>query len=422
MTVHKRMRWIGAVIVLIAVMMPVLAASAQISDEPAFNRTWERTDYPVATGQVSRTWMWGPEPFTTLGNEEYTEAPGGERLVQYFDKSRMEITNPLGDPNSIWFVTNGLLVTEMTSGYMQFGDDDFTYVGPADVNVAGDTDDWEAPTYETIGWNIEEGYSFSDGQPIGAVIDWFGYNSSLSDEWADYLTGYGVTAGPYSPETGKHTASVFWEFMTSEAMVFESGNYFYDKLFENPYYATGLPIDQAWWAEVKVAGTYKWVLIQCFERRCLTYTPDNPPGWQVEAGNVGQHYFAWRYGEPEALTEQEYLDLVWDIDDTFFDIDIALENLVADPKIDDPNWVSDVLYLLDEWQMLAEEVFAIIPPDAFANLHQDMVLAYEYIRDAADMAKAGYQSGDFGLILDAQAYYEIANDILDEFYAALPYN
>jgi hypothetical protein len=36
--------------------------------------------------------------------------------------------------------------------------------------------------------------------------------------------------------------------------------------------------------------------MQCFERRCLTYTPGNDPAWQVEAGNVGQHYYAWRYG------------------------------------------------------------------------------------------------------------------------------
>ena len=27
----------------------------------------------------------------------------------------------------------------------------------------------------------------------------------------------------------------------------------------------------------------------------LTYTPDNAIGWQVEAGNVGHHYFEWRY-------------------------------------------------------------------------------------------------------------------------------
>ncbi|MEZ4520625.1 MAG: hypothetical protein R3A46_03120 [Thermomicrobiales bacterium] len=35
--------------------------------------------------------------------------------------------------------------------------------------------------------------------------------------------------------------------------------------------------------------------MQCFERRCLTYTPGNPEGFIVEAGNVGQHYYSWRY-------------------------------------------------------------------------------------------------------------------------------
>ncbi len=66
-------------------------------------------------------------------------------------------------------------------------------------------------------------------------------------------------------------------------------------LFENPYFATGLPITEAYWVRIKVAGTVKPVLLQCFERRCLTYTPDNPSGWQVEQGNVGQHYYQWRY-------------------------------------------------------------------------------------------------------------------------------
>ena len=27
----------------------------------AFQRTWARTDQPVADGAVARTWMWGPE-------------------------------------------------------------------------------------------------------------------------------------------------------------------------------------------------------------------------------------------------------------------------------------------------------------------------------------------------------------------------
>jgi hypothetical protein len=29
--------------------------------------------------------------------------------------------------------------------------------------------------------------------------------------------------------------------------------------------------------------------MQCFERRCLTYTPGNSGGFATEAGNFGQH-------------------------------------------------------------------------------------------------------------------------------------
>ena len=45
-----------------------------------------------------------------------------------------------------------------------------------------------------------------------------------------------------------------------------------------------------------VVGIERNVLIQCLERRCLTYTPGNPDGWKVEFGNVGQHDYFWRYG------------------------------------------------------------------------------------------------------------------------------
>ena len=44
-----------------------------------------------------------------------------------------------------------------------------------------------------------------------------------------------------------------------------------------------------------VGGIQHQVLVQVFERRVLTYTPSNPDGWKVEAGNVGQHYYTWRY-------------------------------------------------------------------------------------------------------------------------------
>jgi hypothetical protein len=68
-------------------------------------------------------------------------------------------------------------------------------------------------------------------------------------------------------------------------------------LFDSPFYATGYPTTEAYWSMVAVGGTEKDVLIQCFERRCLTYTPGNSPGFAVEAGNIGLHYYVWRNGE-----------------------------------------------------------------------------------------------------------------------------
>src|SRR5690606_32789164 len=136
--------------------------------------------------------------------------------------------------------------------------------------------------------------ALSDGATITRRLDRAG---NVTD---DPSTGaYGVTAAYHVVEPGidHQVASPFWAFMNSSGLVNESGAHVNAQMFLNPFYATGLPITEAYWANVKVAGTYQDVLLQCFERRCLTYTPGNDPGWQVEAGNVGQHYYTWRYGE-----------------------------------------------------------------------------------------------------------------------------
>ncbi len=37
------------------------------------------------------------------------------------------------------------------------------------------------------------------------------------------------------------------------------------------------------------------VLIQAYQRRILTYVPDALASFKVQMGNVGQHYYTWRY-------------------------------------------------------------------------------------------------------------------------------
>ena len=65
--------------------------------DPAFQRVWTRTDQLVAQGQAGRSWFWGPQPRTAHAGA-VAGAPGGQRLVQYFDKSRMEINDPNARP------------------------------------------------------------------------------------------------------------------------------------------------------------------------------------------------------------------------------------------------------------------------------------------------------------------------------------
>ena len=298
---------LSAILVLLATVQ--LRASAQepvaaeVPGNAYFERTWARTDMPVAEQRVDRTWMWGPEAFTEEFFEEYAEGHNNGRAVQYFDKARMEITTDQDvDPNSPWFVTTGLLVVEMMTGEMQVGDRAFESNDPAEINVAGDPDDNDGPTYASLaGLRGEE--PWDEGETITARIDREGDVTMVPS-----LAAYGVTAEFLVQEDGieHRVASVFWDFMWSQGLVWENGQYVQDQLFENPFYATGLPITEAYWTEVEVDGDEQLVLLQCFERRCLTYTPSNDAGWEVEAGNVGRHYYEWRYeiipGENETPT------------------------------------------------------------------------------------------------------------------------
>jgi hypothetical protein len=292
MQLHNRI-WSRRVTAILAVLAFAIAMPmSALAEDPAneyFERTWERTDRQVSTTEVSRTWIWGPSGFTASCMEPYFKTSAGEREVQYFDKSRMEITDPLGDRSSDWYVTQGLLATEMITGEMQVGDNEFINWGPADVHIAGDADGG-SPSYAAFA-PLMDVAPLSAGEMITQTLSGDGTQGNDPS-----LGSYGVTAQEHVPDTDHRVASVFWDFMNSEGPMIENGASTYGPLFSNPYYAVGFPITEAYWTNVAVDGVYQDVLVQAFERRVLTYTPGNDEGWQVEAGNVGQHYYMWRYG------------------------------------------------------------------------------------------------------------------------------
>ncbi len=239
---------------------PAGAASAFAS--PAFQQQWQQ-------GEAITANFWGPLATAHDGRQEsYTEAPGGQRLVQYFDKGRMELRGTA--------VTNGLLATEMVTGRMQIGDNAFENRPPPALPIAGDPDN-PGPTYAALNSKAKALFDAAPartGAATQAVVSAVG-DISVSTASADSATTFTV----YDTATKHNVPKALAEYRTRAGLQ-----------------TIGYALAEPFFATVKIGGAQRQVMVQVFERRVLTYTATNPPAFQVEMGNVGSHYYQWRYG------------------------------------------------------------------------------------------------------------------------------
>lgn len=249
---------------------------------------------------AQRSWTWGERPFSTL-KEPLAGLPGNSRTVQYWDKSRMEVNDPNADRTSPWFITNGLLTVEMVAGRVQIGIDKWEPRAPSQVPVAGDGDRYsnpEAPSYAAFRsvTSYENGNHTAPNR-VGQTV------TQSIDAQGSIGTGVPATAtvslAMYDAASGHNIAAPFYDFLNRIGKIAENGSSIYTvgPIFPDWIFVMGHPISEPYWSRVRVGGQDEWVLIQLFERRVLTYTPNHDPIWRVEMGNVGLHYYIWRYGE-----------------------------------------------------------------------------------------------------------------------------
>jgi hypothetical protein len=253
-------------------MLVLSVSAAPTFADPAFQAQWQ-------TGEAIATNFWGPRlDGISVRHEAYDQSPGGTRLVQYFDKGRMELNRP---SNPI--ATSGLLTVELLRGQVQIGDNSFENQGPADIPVAGDPTN-VGPTYAMLQQRqatlLTPGPS-KIGDATTRLITTAGATGTYP-EGADYPK---AAISAYDSATGHNVASAFAVFRTQVGVPM-----------------VGLAVSEPFWSTIKVGGVGKDVLIQAFERRVLTYTPDNPAAYRVEFGNIGQQYYEWRYGDAAATS------------------------------------------------------------------------------------------------------------------------
>lgn len=274
----------GVLIVLAALVLPfsVFGDEAGLdSRAPDAVRTlWAAGDGPATRAGGGHPWVWGPA-LANSAREPFKESPGGSRQVFYFDKGRLEISDPGQPADSLWYLSSGLLVRDLIAGVLQVGVNSYVTGAPARIPLSGDTvGNALSPTYAalapvaSVGGNPDARRSPNRlGQPITAFMR---ADGSVVDGGA---TDSRVLVGAYGSQTGHNVAQPFAVWMTAQAQPWD--------------FLVGYPLTEPYWIDTVVAGKQQRVLFQAFERRVLTYTPGNPDGWKVESGNVGQHYQSW---------------------------------------------------------------------------------------------------------------------------------
>ncbi len=238
--------------------------------DPAFERQWRE-------GEAIAPNFWGPLANARDGRQEryaearqrpYGEAQEGLRIVQYFDKGRMELTNGV--------VTNGLLAAEMVAGRIQTGDAISDAMAPPTIPIAGDADN-PGPTYAQLG---DRARQILDAAPR-QTGDYARAALSGSGELSVSDAGQAPDAQlvVYDGLTRHNVARAFADYRDLIGVA-----------------TVGLAISEPVFTTVRVAGVPQAVLVQIFERRVLTDTGSNPDGFKVEMGNTGRQYYRWRYG------------------------------------------------------------------------------------------------------------------------------
>ena len=246
--------------------MATIQAASSYAD-PQFEAQWQ-------AGEAITPNFWGP-PIASAASTTMEPYGGAQRTVQYFDKGRMEITNGT--------VTNGLLATEIIKGKIQTGDNTFQDQAPPNISIAGDASN-PAPTYATLSTTaislLAAGQS-KVGSNVTATID----STSGSVTTGTAAAAPETTISAFDDTTKHNVPKVFADYRDKAGLQ-----------------TIGYAISEPFRANVKVAGKPTDVMIQVFERRVLTYTASNPDAFKVEMGNIGQHYYQWRYpnGAPAA--------------------------------------------------------------------------------------------------------------------------
>ncbi len=254
---------------------------------PYFEDRWD-------AGEITLPGFWGPLSTASGGimeryGEDASTGMPTRRLVQYFDKGRMELER--GN------VTFGALVAEMILGQVGIGNNTIEACPTPAIAIAGDGGAGN-PTYASIVRQHADRFARAAAQ-VGSyppeILDAAGQlrmgNTSAS------LFEYTI----YESRAGHNIPRVFADYRDQvnrfRSRTFPGVPDLPQQLFLSGEDMLGPPMSEPFAETISVKGVWTPIYVQVFTRRTLIYNAVNPNPLQVEMGDVGRHYYQWRYGE-----------------------------------------------------------------------------------------------------------------------------
>jgi hypothetical protein len=273
---------IVATAVIAVSLFPIRHSESPPFASPAFQRTWV-TEAAASTRALD---LWGNEPLAWRV-EPYAGAPNNRRVVQYFERGRMELETGSSD------ISNGSLVSEMVHGEIDLGRNLSLERQPPDIPVDSGEHEENVPTYLTLSRFASGPAEDQTGQ---RVISWINRGGLVDRSSTPEI----VLFERYIEETGHNLPDVFVDLF--ERPEFQDGAWIE---------SFGYPISEPFWAEYRRNDELKPSLIQVFERRVLVYTPELERSRAFTVANSGKHYSRWRYGiEPNPSELPSPIDAV----------------------------------------------------------------------------------------------------------------
>jgi len=170
-----------------------------------------------------------------------------------------------------------LLANELITGKLQVGDATFQQLSPAAIPIAGDPNKL-GPTYAQLGTTAASLLAPATAKIGGFVTTIVGADGAVSDGGGFAGISLSPAISAYDSTTQHNVLGVFADFRSKVGLA-----------------SVGLATSEPFRTTVMIAGTPQSIIAQVFERRVLTYNNNNADPFKVEFGNIGQHYYTWRY-------------------------------------------------------------------------------------------------------------------------------